>query len=376
MFRKIEITVWHRAPHCFRGEFWRSYAAYLWRFREAQSGDIQRCIGHACVSRSPEQASRPRIAVTRRLPEPVEQRIRRDYVIEGEIADREWTLADWAERTSRVDGVVCTPADAMPRSVIEQLSNTIKIIATFSVGYNHIDLVACAERGIRVTNTPGVLTDATADLAMLLLLGAARRASEGEKLMRAGQWTGWTPTQLLGTHLGGKGLGILGFGRIGQAVARRAWAFGLQVHYLARSEKPDAAPAIWHPDESSFWPRCQFLSLHLPATPETAGYLNADRLARLPQGAIVINTARGDIVDDDALIAALRTGHIAAAGLDVYRGEPAFRAEYASLANTFLLPHLGSATHETRCAMGYRVLDNLDAFFAGRTLPDIVPVAQ
>jgi lactate dehydrogenase-like 2-hydroxyacid dehydrogenase len=317
--------------------------------------------------------SRPRLAVTRRLPAAVELRLRRDYELTYEPDDAAWTARDWAERTSDADAVLCTPADPMSRSIVEALPPRVRIIATFSVGYNHIDLEACAARGILVTNTPGVLTDATADIALLLLLGAARRAGEGEALMRARAWTGWTPTQLLGTHLGGKSLGIVGYGRIGQALAHRARAVGLKIHYLSQRERTDAVgPATRHADETTFWPRCQFVSLHLPATPQTQRFLNAERIARMPRGAIVVNTARGDVVDDDALIAALRSGHVAAAGLDVYAGEPQFRPEYAALPNTFLLPHLGSATVETRCAMGFRALDNLDAFFAGRRPTDLV----
>ena len=317
--------------------------------------------------------TRPRLLVTRRLPAPVMERLGRDYDAIPSPDDRPLALDDWRARAAGADAVLCTPADRVSREVLDSLPPSVRIVATFSVGYNHVDVKACAARGIVVTNTPDVLTDATADVALLLLLGAARRAAEGEALMRARAWTGWTPTQLLGTHLGGKTLGIVGYGRIGQAVARRALAFGMSVHYLARREKADTGiPATWHADEASFWPACQFLSLHLPATPETRKYLDAARLARLPPGAIVVNTARGDVVDDDALIAALASGRVAAAGLDVYDGEPDFRPEYARLPNTFLLPHLGSATLETRCAMGFRALDNLDAFFAGRAPRDVV----
>jgi lactate dehydrogenase-like 2-hydroxyacid dehydrogenase len=319
--------------------------------------------------------SRPRLAVTRRLPPPVEARLRRDYELAWEPDDENWSRDDWRARTAHADAVLCTPADPVDRGTVEALPASVKIVATFSVGYNHIDLQACAERGIVVTNTPGVLTEATADVALLLLLGAARRAGEGERLMRSGRWTGWRPTQLLGTDLGGKSLGIVGYGRIGQAVAHRARAFGLEVHYLSRRERPEGGPATWHRDEATFWPQCQFLSLHLPASAETRRFLDARRIAQLPRGAVVVNTARGDVVDDDALLEALRSGHVAAAGLDVYAGEPNVHPGYAPLPNTFLLPHLGSATLETRCAMGFRALDNLDAFFAGRVPRDVVPAA-
>ncbi len=311
--------------------------------------------------------------MTRRLPPPVEARLLRSFDATLNETDQPYTRDDWQRHGRNADAVLCTPADLVSREIIADLAPTVRIIATFSVGYNHIDLNAAAQGGIVVTNTPDVLTDATADIAMLLLLGAARRAAEGEALMRQRAWRGWAPTQLLGTHLGGKSLGIVGFGRIGRAVARRAVAFQMEVHYLGGHEKrATGVEARWHASEATFWPVCQFLSLHLPATAATKAFLNAARIASLPAGAIVVNTARGDIVDDDALIAALRSGQVAAAGLDVFAGEPNFRPEYAGLPNTFLLPHLGSATLETRCAMGFRALDNLEAFFAGRDPVDRV----
>lgn len=314
---------------------------------------------------------KPCIAVTRTLPDPVELRLARDYRARR-IASVEAQI-DWAQLTAGADAVLCTPVDRVNAAAIAQFAASVRMIATFSVGYNHIDLGAAAARGFVVSNTPDVLTDATAEIAMLLMLGAARRAGEGEALMRRRAWSGWTPTQLLGTQLSGKSLGIVGMGRIGQAVARRAIAFGMTIHYLraASSLELDFA-ALHHASESTFLPVCRFLSLHLPLTAATRFFLNADRLAQLPRGAIVVNTARGEVVDDDALIAALRGGQVAAAGLDVFTGEPDFRAEYAELPNTFLLPHLGSATLETRSAMGFRALDNLDAFFAGRSPPDVI----
>ncbi len=311
--------------------------------------------------------------ITRRLPEPVEHRACRDYDARLNADDVPFATADWSARTAGADAILCVASDRVDRAAVAALPPTVRALATFSVGYNHVDLDACAARGIVVTNTPDVLTDATADVAMLLLLGAARRAGEGEALMRARAWTGWTPTQLLGTHLGGKRLGILGLGRIGAAVARRAVAFGMEVHYLSAREKSvPGVPLVRHASEETFWPACQFLSLHVPLAPATRGFLDAARIARLPRGAIVVNTARGEVVEDEALVEALRSGHVAAAGLDVYAGEPAVHPAYASLPNTFLLPHLGSATLETRCAMGFRALDNLDAVFAGRAPHDRV----
>jgi lactate dehydrogenase-like 2-hydroxyacid dehydrogenase len=311
--------------------------------------------------------------ITRRLPAPVEARASRDYDVRLNGDDRPFGPADWPGRAAGADAILCVASDRVDRAAIESLPASVRAIATFSVGYNHVDLDAAAARGIVVTNTPDVLTEATADVAMLLLLGAARRAGEGEALMRARAWTGWTPTQMLGTHLGGKRLGILGLGRIGGAVARRAVAFGLEVHYLSAREKElPGIPLVRHASEDTFWPACQFLSIHVPLAATTRGLLDAARIARLPRGAIVVNTARGEVVDDEALLEALRTGHVAAAGLDVYAGEPNVHPGYAALPNTFLLPHLGSATHETRCAMGFRALDNLDAVFAGRAPRDRV----
>lgn len=318
-------------------------------------------------------SARPRLVITRRLPEPVEARAQRDYHAALNVDDTPFGPADWSARTAGADAILCVAADRVDRAAIDALPPGVRAIATFSVGYNHVDLDAAAARGIAVTNTPDVLTDATADVAMLLLLGAARRAGEGEALMRSRAWTGWTPTQLLGTHLGGKRLGILGLGRIGGAVAKRAIAFGMEVHYLSAREKAvPGVPLVRHATEDTFWPACQFLSIHVPLAPATRGLLDAQRIARLPRGAIVVNTARGEVVDDEALVDALRTGQVAAAGLDVYAGEPQVHAAYASLPNTFLLPHLGSATVETRCAMGFRALDNLDAIFAGQAPRDRV----
>jgi len=321
-------------------------------------------------------SARPRLVVTRHLPEPVEARIRHDYNALLNSEDTRFAPESWLERCRDADGLLCTPTDRLNAELIGKLPASVRIIATFSVGYNHIDIPAAHARGIVVTNTPGVLTDATAELAMLLLLAAARRASEGEALMRARAWSIWGRNQILGTQMSGKSLGIVGMGRIGSAVARRAAAFDMQIHYLSRTPKSvlGVPTARQHSSEETFWPACQFLSLHLPLNPETRGFLNASRIAQLPRGAIVVNTARGEVVDDDALIDALRSAQVAAAGLDVFTNEPDFRAEYAALPNTFLLPHLGSATLETRCAMGFKALDNLDAFFAGHAPPDRIAV--
>jgi lactate dehydrogenase-like 2-hydroxyacid dehydrogenase len=219
-----------------------------------------------------------------------------------------------------------------------------------------------------------VLTDATADIALLLLLGAARGAANGEHVIRTNTWSIWGPMAMLGTHMSGKRLGIYGMGRIGQAVAKRARAFDMTIHYHSRTRLPAEREqgAIFHAKAEDMLPHCDFLSINAPSSPETNGFLNAARIALLPDGAIVVNTARGPLVDDEALIAALNSGKLAAAGLDVYTGEPNINPAYRSVKNAFLLPHLGSATVETRNAMGFMALDNLDAFFANKPLPSRV----
>jgi lactate dehydrogenase-like 2-hydroxyacid dehydrogenase len=316
--------------------------------------------------------SKPALLVTRKLPEAVEARASRDYRARLNSADAALDGDGLLRAAAEADGVLCTTTDRLDAATIGKLPASVRILATFSVGFEHIDIKAARGRGLVVTNTPDVLTDATADVAILLMLGAARRASEGERLIRANAWTGWAPTQLLGSHVSGKRLGILGMGRIGRAVAHRARAFGMVIHYHNRQQLPPEAEqgAIFHETPESLLPSSDILSIHCPLTPETRHFVDAKRIDLLPLGAIVVNTARGGIVKDEDLIAALRTGRLAAAGLDVFDGEPRLNLGYRDLPNTFLLPHLGSATRETREAMGFRALDNLDAFFAGRAPRD------
>jgi lactate dehydrogenase-like 2-hydroxyacid dehydrogenase len=316
--------------------------------------------------------SKPALLVTRKLPEAVEARASRDYRARLNSADAALDGDGLVRAAAETDGVLCTTTDRLDAATIGKLPARVRILATFSVGFEHIDLKAARARGLVVTNTPDVLTDATADVAILLMLGAARRASEGERLIRANGWTGWAPTHLLGSHVSGKRLGILGMGRIGRAVAHRARAFGMVIHYHNRQQLPPEAEqgAIFHETPESLLPSSDILSIHCPLTPETRHFVDTKRIELLPLGAIVVNTARGGIVKDDDLIAALRTGRLAAAGLDVFDGEPRINPGYRDLPNTFLLPHLGSATRETREAMGFRALDNLDAFFAGRAPRD------
>jgi lactate dehydrogenase-like 2-hydroxyacid dehydrogenase len=312
------------------------------------------------------------VLVTRRLPEPVEDRLRRDYTPRLNPDDRPYGPDELVERSAGASAILACATDAWPAALIERLPDTVRAIATFSAGYEHIDLAAATARGIVITNTPDVLTEATADLAMLCLLAAARRACEGEALTRSGQWAGWTPTQLLGLELNGATLGIVGMGRIGQAVARRARAFGMRIHYFGRRRLPPELEqgTHFHPTLASLLPHAGFLSLHCPATPETTRMINADTLARLPRGAVLVNTARGALLDDEAVLAALDNGQLFAVGLDVYAGEPNLHPGYRTRRNCFLLPHLGSATVETRTAMGFRCLDNLDAVLAGGSAPD------
>ena len=316
--------------------------------------------------------ARARILCTRRMPPNVTARLERDYDATLNPTDAVFTTDQLVAACDGYDGVFCASSERFSKDVINALPKSVRIISTFSVGYEHIDVAAARARGVVVTNTPEVLTDATADVAMLCLLGAARRASEGERHVRGGHWKAWHTELLLGTHLGAKRLGIFGMGRIGRAVAQRARAFGMSIHYHNRSRLPPEQElgAQYYPTLDSLLPMCQFLSINAPSSPATVGALNAERIALLPRGAVVVNTARGNMVDDDALIAALRSGQVAAAGLDVFDGEPNLNPAYRELDNTFLLPHLGSATHETRDAMGFCCLDNLDAFFGGKSCPN------
>ncbi|HEX7199529.1 MAG TPA: D-glycerate dehydrogenase, partial [Dongiaceae bacterium] len=320
---------------------------------------------------SSKPAKKPRVLVTRKLPADVEARLARDYDAILNKEDRLYGPDDLIAAAEGCDALLPAPTEKLTAEVVGRLPASIRVIATFSVGFEHIDIAACKARGIAVGNTPDVLTDATADIAILLMLGAARRSYEGEAMLREGRWNSWAPTFMLGTDMTGKRLGIYGMGRIGQAVAKRARAFDMKIHYHNRSRLPAEREhgAIFHARAEGMLPHCDFLSINAPASPETTGFLNAARIALLPDGAIVVNTARGPLVDDEALIAALKSGKLRAAGLDVFTGEPKIHPGYASLPNTFLLPHLGSATTETRNGMGFKALDNLDAFFAGKPLP-------
>jgi lactate dehydrogenase-like 2-hydroxyacid dehydrogenase len=320
-------------------------------------------------------ARKPALLPTRVFPRDVMARARRDYAVLAENPeDTVLTADELVRRAEGAEAILCAAGDPLRAETIARLPATLRVIATYSVGLDHIDVAAAKARGIVVTNTPDVLTEATAETTMLLILAAARRAGEGERLVRSGQWQGWAPTQLLGMQVTGKKLGILGMGRIGRAVARMARGFLMEVHYHNRSRLEPALEegATWHSDPASMLTAIDILALTAPGGESLRGWLNAERIALLRQGAVVVNTGRGSLVDDAALIAALKTGHVACAGLDVYENEPRLDPGYLACENAVLLPHLGSSTVETRNAMGFRALDNLDAVFAGREPPDRV----
>ena len=314
---------------------------------------------------------RPRVLATRRFPPEIEARLGQEYRATLNETDRIHSPEELVAAAREHDAVVCCPSERFSREVLEQVAGSIGIVATFSVGFEHIDVPAARGVGIVVTNTPDVLTDATADTAMLCILAAARRGAECDRFVRSGRWDRWHTMLMLGIHVTGKRLGILGMGRIGQALARRARGFDMPVHYHNRRRLPPEQEhgATFHADPADLLAMSDFLSINCPSTPETVKFLNAERIELLPAGAIVVNTARGNIVDDEALIAALRSGRLAAAGLDVFDNEPNLHPGYLDLENAFMLPHVGSATHETRMAMGATCLDNLAAFFAGRPCP-------
>lgn len=313
--------------------------------------------------------SRPRLIVTRRLPERVEAALAAEFDAEFNPADTPTTPARLAAAFAEADAVLCTAVDRVSAEVVGTAPRA-RIVATFSVGFNHLDLDACRAAGVAVTNTPGVLTEATADIAMALILMTARRLGEGERLVRAGLWTGWAPTQLLGTDIAGRTLGIVGMGRIGQATARRAhYGFGMKVIYANRSEVDPGLPAERVPLEA-LMETADVISVHAPGGGANAGLISGDLMARMKPSALLVNTARGDVIDENALISLLESGAIAGAGLDVYAEEPRVPEALMRLENVVLLPHMGSGTVATREAMGMTCHRNLTAFFAGETPPD------
>lgn len=316
--------------------------------------------------------AKPVLLVTRRLPPAVEARAARDY--EARLTASDAPIPDVLARVQGADALLCCPGDQLDATQIAALPASVKVIATFSVGYDHIDVRAAAARGIAVCNTPDVLSIATAEMALLLMLMAARRAGEGERLVRTGCWQGWAPTQLLGTGMAGRRLGIFGMGRIGRELARVARGLGMTIHYreVARLPAMLESGATYHDDDPSFLGACDVLSLNAPGGASTHHWLNPKRIALLPRGAVIVNAARGSLIDDAALISALKSGHVAYAGLDVFEGEPKLHPGYLELENVVLLPHLGSATVETRDAMGSLALDGIDAVLGGRTPSNLV----
>jgi lactate dehydrogenase-like 2-hydroxyacid dehydrogenase len=322
-------------------------------------------------------SAKPTVVVTRRLPEPVEQEVARDFDARLNRDDRPLGPEGLREAIRSADALLCTVTDRLTADVLAVEPRRARLLANFGVGFNHIDVDAAKARGLAVSNTPDVLTDATADIAMTLLLVVSRRVGEGERHLRSGAWSGWRPTHMLGTQVSGKTLGLVGMGRIARAVARRAHhGFGMRVIFHDPFPPPaEVAAALGaEPREhlEQVLEESDFVSLHCPATPETRHLMNADRLARLKPGGYLINTARGDVVDEAALVAALRGGALAGAGLDVYEREPQVSPELLAMENVVLLPHLGSATRETRVAMGMRALENLRLFFQGAPLRDKV----
>lgn len=316
------------------------------------------------------------VCVTRRLPPTVEEALAAQFAIQQPPDDEPLDAAALQDAFRNADAVLCTVTDRIDAPCFTQSGLRARLVANFGVGVNNIDLDAARAAGIAVTNTPDVLTDDTADLTMALMLAVMRRMGEGERLVRAGEWSGWQPTQLLGHRVHGKTLGIIGLGRIGRAVARRAHeGFGMRVLAWSRSrtrpsEAGDGITRITRLDE--LLGQSDVVSLHCPLVPTTRHLIGAPQLAQMRPTAFLLNTARGPIVDEQALVAALDSRQIAGAGLDVYEEEPRVHPGLIGRENVVLLPHLGSATHETREAMGMRALANLRAHFAGQELPDRV----
>lgn len=309
-----------------------------------------------------------KILLSRHYPQAVIERARRDYEVVLPEIDASANGDVLIEQVQGVDGAMISASNKFTAEVIAKLPERLKIIAGFGVGYEHVDLVAARAKGVVVTNSPDVLNDATADTALLLLLAASRRARESFEMVINGDWKGWSPTHLLGKQPTGKRLGIIGMGRIGRAMADRCRALGMEIHYHNRSQLSAdlEGDANYHSTSDDLFKVADFLSIHCEMTPETTKLINARTIELMPDAPVIVNTARGGIVDDDALIAALKSGRVAAAGLDVFDGEPNLNPEYLKIQTAFLLPHIGSATLDTRNAMGFRALDNLDAYFAGK----------
>ena len=319
---------------------------------------------------------RPIVHVTRRLPNSIEDRMRDLFEARLRAEDTPMSEAELKSAISDCDVFVPTVTDSITKDVIEAASSKLKLIANFGAGTNHIDVAAAYAKGITVTNTPGVLTEDTADLTMALILALPRRLVEGDRRMRAGEFKGWTPTHMLGHRVRGKALGIIGMGRIGQAIARRAHAFGLSVHYHNRHRVPkgieDSLCAKYWDDLDSMLAAVDIVSVNCPSTPDTYHLINSERLKLMSEDSYIVNTSRGEIIDEAALAEALSNGLIAGAGLDVYEDEPAPHPSLFDLPNAILAPHIGSATFESRQEMGEKVLINIRAMMDHHACPDRV----
>lgn len=317
----------------------------------------------------------PKVLITRHWPSAVEEELRQRYDVT--IRNSPLDQAEWHAALMEYDAICPCVIDKLSAEMLAVSNPRTKLLANYGVGYNHIDLVAAAANGISVSNTPDVLTHATADLAMTIMLMLARRAGEGERQLRSGNWHGWYPTHLMGAQVTGATLGIVGMGRIGLAMAQKAHdGFGMTILYHNRRPVNDstvsAIQAEYCADLATLLQRSDFVALHCPGGKNNRHLINAESLVHMQKHAFLINTARGDVVDEVALVAALQNGQLAGAGLDVFEREPAVTEALLAMENVVLLPHLGSATMATRTAMGMRVLDNLKAFFAGEALPDRV----
>ena len=314
-----------------------------------------------------------KVFVTRKLLKENEQKLQELFEVKLNTNDKIYSAEEIIEGSKDCDGILSSVTDPINADTISKLSSSIKIIANGAVGFGNIDFKAARAKGISVTNTPDVLTDATADIQILLLLGASRKAYEGRIAAETQNWK-WSWDFLLGKQMSNKRLGILGMGRIGRAVAIRAKGFGMEIHYHNRSKlSPELENgAIYHKDLKSLFAKSEFLSINCPATPETIKIINRETLSYLKDNTVVGNAARGDVVDDDAMVDAIKSGKVFAYGLDVYNGEPKIHPEYLKLKNIFLLPHLGSATKRTRWDMGFRATKNLEDFFNKKTPQDLV----
>jgi len=320
--------------------------------------------------------NRPLVIVTRKLPDVIETRMKELFDARLNMDDQPMSRAELVDAVQTAQVLVPTVTDRVDASVIAQAGSQLTLIANYGNGVDHIDVEAAHARGITVTNTPGVLTEDTADMCMALILAVSRRLVEGEGLARSGEWTGWTPTAMLGHRIWGKRIGIVGMGRIGTALARRARGFGLAVHYHNRHH---VHPSLEQELEATYWDsldqmlaRMDVISINCPHTPATYHLLSARRLKLLQRHAIIVNTSRGEVIDEAALTRMLRAGEIAGAGLDVFEHEPAINPRLRELKNVVLLPHMGSATIEGRVDMGEKVIINIKAFVDGHRPPDRV----